>query len=289
MVEGGFGNGIEVGVAAGHGQGGIFGQGDVLAIEARHDHPQGLGHHDPPQGDQGRKPEGAGRFPLALGHGGDAPPHHLGNKGRRVNNQPGEQGAKFHREAQGCVPNPASELGQLPLPTLPKPAQIQPRLRQHKAGQLNGSRPIRQGQKHHEIPKDQLQQQRDIAHQFHIAPGQTLQQTVAAKGGRAHRRAQQGGPHQAHHHHLQGVDQTSQQGQPIGLAGRKGNRGFGQIKPRRVIEPTPTQQQAGGGEIAHQIAEQKGHHHQHHQARGGLHRKGHHPAITPPRGGCSRP
>ncbi|MFN9938345.1 MAG: hypothetical protein ACK56I_02615, partial [bacterium] len=120
---------------------------------------------------QGAEPvqtQGGGRLPLALGHRRHTAPHHLGNEGAGVDHQCGEQGGELHRDPQRRLPHPIHQLGRRPAQALPEPAgqtrPIQPRFGEHQARQLQRRRAVGQGQEHHEVPEDQLQQQRNVAH-----------------------------------------------------------------------------------------------------------------------------
>ena len=133
---------------------------------------------------------------------------------------------------------------------------------------------IRQGQKNYEIPKDQLQQQGNIANHLHIHPSQSPQQPIAAERSSADKGAEDSRTHQACDHYPQGVDQSRQHGSPVGKAGIKRQDCFSQIKSRWLPQPAPAEQQAPGGEVEQQVGEQKCHHHPNYQSHRPLNKPG---------------
>ena len=89
MVFAGYGE--KVGIADGNGQGGVFGQIQVLAGEGRDDDAQSLGEDDESQGLRRCKPQRGGGLPLALGNGLDPSAHNFGDEGGSINDKSGEQ------------------------------------------------------------------------------------------------------------------------------------------------------------------------------------------------------
>ena len=81
----------------------VLGQVQVLAGHRRHDHPQRLRQHDPPQHGAAAQTERAGRLPLAERHRLDAGPHDLGDIRGGIEHQAEQQGEELRADRAAAL------------------------------------------------------------------------------------------------------------------------------------------------------------------------------------------
>ena len=234
MGDGGVTDGVEIGVAHGNRQGAVLGEIEVLARERRKNRRQRLGQHNPTQPKPFPKSKAAKGLPLAPWHSVDATAHDLCNRRTREHREPHKNRTKFNAEVQ------AQQLNAL----IRKPDQPTDRHR-------------RKAKEGNEIPEQQLQEQRNLTNQGHVAPGQAAQQTVVATAGCTGSHTQAGGQHQASRDHLEAVQPTDGQGPEVAIGWGIGESCFRQSKTSGSAQPAKTQSQARSNQVDRQIVDQQ--------------------------------
>ena len=86
-----------------HREGRVLGEVEILAGQRRNDHAHRLRDHHEPQGLAGRQAEGRGRFRLPLRDREDARPHHFGDEGCRVGDEPEQEGDEFREDRHAAA------------------------------------------------------------------------------------------------------------------------------------------------------------------------------------------
>ena len=168
------------------------------------------------------------------GHGVDAAADDFSNGRPGEHRQSGENSAELH-------------------------TQIQPQQLDALIGQLDQAahRHRRQAEEGHEIPEQQLQQQRDLADQGDIGARKTAQQAVSAVAGRTGRDTEQRGQRQTRKDHLEAVQPTDGQRPEIRVGGCVGERCFRQSEPRWTTEPTETETKSRADQVHGEVVDQQ--------------------------------
>ena len=115
----------------------------------------------------------------------------------------------------------------------------------------------RQTEEGHEVPEQQLQQQRHLADQGDVSPRQTAQQSVGAVAGRTRRDTQQRGQHQTREDHLEAVEPADGQRPEIRVGGCIGQSCFRKGKTGWPTQPTEAEAKARADQIDGQIVDQQ--------------------------------
>ena len=104
------------------------------------------------------------------------------------------------------------------------------------------------------VPKQQLQQQRQIANDFDIGAGNARQQEILGKPRNANRGAKDGRQHYANYRDLQRIQNAHHQRAQIGIRGLIGNQAFGDGQPRFAIKEAKAGRDAPHRQIVGGIA-----------------------------------
>ena len=94
----------------------------------------------------------------------------------------------------------------------------------------------RQGPEHREVPEQDLEQERQVADQFHIAAGEPRQQPIGREPRDPDKKPQHRGKHDADGGDQQRVEQTDEEDPPVGILLTVWNERLADTEPGGVVE-----------------------------------------------------